>query len=188
MRKVGLRSVTSLVHSDDDKSLRESFTLEAGEDGLERNAGGKAFGILTHQLLEKGWGWEKETLQKAAKLWGGGLALSPEDADLAADLAARALEGDLLTRAKRSPHVFRELSLTGKGMDGSLLNAVVDLAFLEEEEWVVVDYKTDRELGNLDSYRKQVGHYGDLLEKLTGRKTKESWLYFLRQDQRVRVK
>src|SRR6185436_18179910 len=63
-KKAGLRSVTSLVHSGDDKFFREDFALEGQGSASEGISGGKAFGVLTHKLLEKGWDWEKETIQK----------------------------------------------------------------------------------------------------------------------------
>jgi len=188
-RKSGLKSVTSLVHSGDDKPLREGIHFKGeGETPLgEPRSNGRSFGVLTHKLLEKGWNWERETIQKAARLWAPGLVLSQGEADEAARYATEALEGALLKRAKGSSQVFRELSLTGKGPEDALLNAVVDLAFLEGEEWVVVDYKTDREMGDIEAYKKQVGYYGDLLEKMTQKKVKESYLYFLRQNKEVSV-
>ncbi len=48
--------------------------------------------------------------------------------------------------------------------DGTLIEGVVDLAFEEAGQWVVVDYKTDRELSgapdrSIDGYRLQVAAY-----------------------------
>ena len=96
----------------------------------------------------------------------------------------------MLKRAKASSHVFRELSLTGKNADGNYLNAVIDLAFLEDDTWVIVDYKTDKNpQQSLEAYQKQLNYYGQLLTEFTGKKVKEKILYFLRlpQDQAVKV-
>jgi ATP-dependent helicase/nuclease subunit A len=182
--KPRLQSVTSLAHSEDDKSQREGYFLEGETPAVSGDQQGKAFGVLTHQLLEKGWNWDKETLAKAAKLWGPGLGLSIDKTKEAAELTARALANSLLMRAKKSTRVFRELSLTGKSPEGIFLNAVIDLAFLEDGAWVVVDYKTDHDpQRGLESYRKQIGYYSELLETFTGLPVKEARLYFLRKDQ-----
>jgi ATP-dependent helicase/nuclease subunit A len=182
--KVQLQSVTSLAHSDDDKSQREGYFLEGENPPAFGDQQGKAFGVLTHQLLEKGWDWNNETLAKAARLWGPSLGLSADKSKEAAELAAKALAHNLLMRAKKSTQVFKELSLTGKSPEGIFLNAVIDLAFLEDGAWVVVDYKTDHDPARgLESYRKQIGYYSELLETFTGLKVKEAKLYFLRKDQ-----
>ncbi|HXL72227.1 MAG TPA: PD-(D/E)XK nuclease family protein, partial [bacterium] len=186
--KTRLQSVTSLAHSDDDKSQREGYFLEGETPAASGDQQGKAFGVLTHQLLEKGWDWDNETLTKAAKLWGPGLGLSADKTREAADLAAKALENELIKRAKKSSKVFKELSLTGKNPKGENLNAIIDLAFIEDRAWVVVDYKTDRDSRReLEAYRKQIGYYSELLETFTGLKVKESGLYFLRQNEFINV-
>ncbi len=183
--KIRLTSVTSIVHSDDDKPLREGYRLE-GEESAEVHSGektGKAFGVLTHQLLEKGWNWDEKTIRKAASHWAVELGLPTDKAAEAADLAVQGLSNELLKRAKKSGQVFRELSLTGKGAEGKTLNAVIDLAFLEQDQWVLVDYKTDKDPSRgLESYRQQLDHYARLLETFTGRKVKEKTLFFLRSQ------
>ena len=41
-----------------------------------------------------------------------------------------------------------------------LVECVADLAFRDADEWIVVDFKTDAELGQrVDSYRRQVALY-----------------------------
>jgi ATP-dependent helicase/nuclease subunit A len=45
--------------------------------------------------------------------------------------------------------------------DGTFVEGVVDLAFLEDGTWTVVDYKTDREIAGTgeSQYRRQVALY-----------------------------
>ena len=54
--------------------------------------------------------------------------------------------------------------------DGTLVEGVVDLAFEEEGKWIVVDYKTDREIGAAgeERYRRQVALYASAIQKATG--------------------
>ncbi len=187
-----LKSVTSMVHSDDDKSVREGWNLSGGpeEETLSSSQEeAKAFGVLVHKLLEKGWDWDAALLEKGALAWATDLVLSEEKAKEAAQMAAQALGQEILQRAKKSPHVFRELPLAGKTSSGDFLNAIVDLAFLEGDEWVVVDYKTDRDMEKgMEKYQQQLGYYSDLLGRFSGRKVKETYLYFLRKEKTVRVK
>jgi ATP-dependent helicase/nuclease subunit A len=74
------------------------------------------------------------------------------------------------------------------------LTGAIDLAFFEDDGWVIADYKTDtlgeaaREAGVeeakkaldalVDHYRPQVSLYGRFWEKITGDRVKESGLYF----------
>jgi len=53
--------------------------------------------------------------------------------------------------------------------DGSLAEGVVDLAFREDGEWTVVDFKTDRELeGSRGIYEDQVRLYARAVTAATG--------------------
>ena len=52
---------------------------------------------------------------------------------------------------------------------GGLLDAVIDLAFLEDTTWTIVDFKTDAEdVQRARKYCRQVGWYIHGLEKATG--------------------
>jgi ATP-dependent helicase/nuclease subunit A len=191
-----LKSVTSVVHSDDDKSVREEWNLSGGPEAepfdsvlphsgqASDNVEAKAFGVLTHKLLEKGWNWNKALLEKAALAWALDLNLSEDKAKEAAQMAAHALGQELLQRARKSSHVFRELPLAGKTSSGDFLNAIVDLAFMERGEWVMVDYKTDGDnwKNSLEKYREQLRYYTRLLKSATGKPVKEVYLYFLKKE------
>jgi ATP-dependent helicase/nuclease subunit A len=54
--------------------------------------------------------------------------------------------------------------------DGTLVEGVVDLAFEEDGGWVVVDYKTDREIATAgeEQYRRQVAVYASAIARATG--------------------
>ena len=64
----------------------------------------------------------------------------------------------------------RETPVTLAIGDGTLLEGVVDLAFLENGTWTVVDYKTDRELAASGEarYRRQVALYASAVSQATG--------------------
>ena len=70
----------------------------------------------------------------------------------------------------------------------TMLQGVIDLCYLEEEEWVLIDFKTDY-VENPDDlwqrYRMQLGFYRQALEKATGRKVRRCGLYSLRLGQLI---
>jgi len=84
-------------------------------------------------------------------------------------------------RMLRSPRVQREWAFN-LVMDerGTILQGVIDCAFLEDGAWVLVDYKTDRitdEEAFMQRYQGQIGWYAAALERITGLPVKERYLY-----------
>ena len=64
----------------------------------------------------------------------------------------------------------RETPVTCTLADGALVEGVVDLAFEEGGGWIVVDYKTDREIADRgeEQYRRQLGIYTAAISRATG--------------------
>ena len=63
---------------------------------------------------------------------------------------------------------------------GTILQGVIDCAFLEDNAWVLVDYKTDRieeEDAFIHRYQDQIEWYARALERITGLPVKERYLY-----------
>ena len=63
-----------------------------------------------------------------------------------------------------------------------LVQGIMDVYFQEEGDLVVVDYKTDwlkpgEEDQLTERYRIQLGYYGQALERMTGKRVKEKYLY-----------
>lgn len=66
--------------------------------------------------------------------------------------------------------------------DTILIQGIIDCYFYEEDEIVLVDYKTDVVSDNnvkdiVKQYKPQILYYKEALEKITGKKVKESFLY-----------
>jgi ATP-dependent helicase/nuclease subunit A len=56
---------------------------------------------------------------------------------------------------------------------GAIVEGQVDLAFEDDDGYVVVDFKTDREIeGAVDRYRRQVQIYAAAIATATGRPTR----------------
>ncbi len=80
-----------------------------------------------------------------------------------------------------------ELGL-GEGPPETLLSGAIDLAFEEDDAWILVDYKSDRVAGNLrelsDWYAPQIRHYRRYWEKLTAKRARAG-LFFLETGEEV---
>ncbi|MDO5010966.1 MAG: 3'-5' exonuclease, partial [Intestinibacter bartlettii] len=73
-----------------------------------------------------------------------------------------------------------------------MLRGVIDLYFEEDDELVILDYKTDwidennkKEI--IHRYKKQLDLYAEVLSILTGKKIKEKYLYLFSIDEQVKI-
>jgi ATP-dependent exoDNAse (exonuclease V) beta subunit len=131
--------------------------------------GGRRFGTLVHAVLseiELQAGPDAIALAAAAQ----GRLAGATQAEVAA--AARAVEAallhPLLRRAAKSGDCRREEPLVHRLDDGTLIEGVVDLAFLDAGGWTVVDFKTDASPGDHDHYAAQLRLYCAAIEQATG--------------------
>jgi ATP-dependent exoDNAse (exonuclease V) beta subunit len=112
-------------------------------------------------------------VQQIASLYG--RVLGADDRGVAAAAAAvqSALAHPLVVRAREAAakgQCRRETPVTLKLADGTLVEGVLDLAFLEKDGWMVLDFKTDRELEKeLEHYKRQVGLYAAAVSRATGK-------------------
>lgn len=75
------------------------------------------------------------------------------------------------------------------GKDLIVVQGIVDAFFYEDDEIVVMDYKTDRiSLESLvERHKAQLDYYGDILEKLTEKKVKEKIIYSFYNDNEIQL-
>ncbi len=114
------------------------------------------------------------------------------------------INSSLITRVINSKEVYKEFRFTIKVdasvLDDSLptdlksekiiLQGAVDLAFVEENELVIVDYKTDRvkDMDELYSaYHHQLLLYKDAMEQCTDYKVKEALIYSVHLSDQIEV-
>lgn len=93
-------------------------------------------------------------------------------------------ESDIGQRMLQSEEVHREWSFNLRLSDQrvTLLQGIIDCAFLEKDAWVLVDYKTDHiesEEAFVTRHERQLNWYGLALERITGKPVREMWLYAL---------
>ena len=168
-------TVTELAH----RQIAELVPVSMAEPELlelDRGGGrpaGPRFGSLVHAVLaavplDAG----PDEIEQVARLQGRLLGAADVEVEAAAGVAAAGLAHPLFDRVRRAAaagECRREAPVTMRDGDGVLVEGVVDLAFRDGDAWVVVDFKTDRELeAAIDVYRRQVQLYADMVARATG--------------------
>jgi ATP-dependent exoDNAse (exonuclease V) beta subunit len=165
--------VTALAARD---TTPPAVAVEIADTGAVREGrpGGRRFGVLVHAVLA--------ALDLAAAAPAAITALAHQrgrivgatGAEVGAAVAcvAAAIAHPLLVRAAaaaRRGELRRETPVWLARADGTLAEGVVDLAFREGGAWVVIDFKTDRELAAEPGvYERQVGAYVEAIARATG--------------------
>jgi ATP-dependent helicase/nuclease subunit A len=145
---------------------------------------GPIFGSFVHDLFYHIDLRRPDGLETMALTLGKKYALKEAEADRAVELVRWGLSSGVLTRAARSERVWRELPFVCHEQ-GSVIEGYIDLAFEEDGELVVVDFKTDevKSEKELDEkarhYAPQGLVYARSLEKIARKKVKEVVLLFL---------
>ncbi|HEY4360430.1 MAG TPA: UvrD-helicase domain-containing protein [Bryobacteraceae bacterium] len=138
--------------------------------GPARKVSGKRFGTLVHSLLrDAALHADSLVVRRLADLNARILGAPSKEAKAAHTAVVAALEHPVLARARAAARCHREYPLTLRLADGRLLEGVIDLAFVEEGRWVVVDFKTDANSPErLAQYERQLQWYAYALAELTG--------------------
>jgi ATP-dependent helicase/nuclease subunit A len=131
-------------------------------------AGGARFGILVHAILRdldlRGTPAQIAALARVhARL----LDAPAVQAEAAGAAVEAAWAHPLLERARAAARCHREFPFHLALEDGRLLEGVIDLAFIEQDRWVIVDFKSDAQAPA--RYERQLQWYLYALAKLTGR-------------------
>lgn len=103
---------------------------------------------------------------------------------LTSDLGHRLIHADTLHREWPFTMQLREGSAT-------MIQGIVDAAFLEDDRWILIDYKTDRDTRPqvfIPRHEKQMNWYRIAVERLTGCPAGEMWLFALRSGQAYPVR
>lgn len=115
--------------------------------------------------------------------------LSREQADaLPLAVLGRFFEGPVWARVRSAEQVRREWPFNLRmriGEERTLLQGVIDCCFVEEGQWVLLDYKTDRAedpAPMIRRYAPQLALYAKALEEITGIRVRERILYLLYQE------
>ena len=135
-----------------------------------RRPAGPRFGALVHAALALvAFDAGADQVREMAEVQGRVLGATGEEVASAAAVVSSVLGHEIVARARAASAVRRETPVTFVTDDGTLLEGTVDLAFEEGGRWMVVDFKTGRELEeSLDAYQRQVRLYADIIARVTG--------------------
>ena len=134
---------------------------------------GRRFGALVHAVLAvTPLDATAEQVGEYATLEGRLLGATDAEVTSASVVVSTTLAHPILERARRAVGARacrRETPVTMQAEDGTLVEGVVDLAFRDDDTWVVVDFKTDRAHDDaLQVYRRQVQLYAQMVARATG--------------------
>jgi ATP-dependent exoDNAse (exonuclease V) beta subunit len=167
---------------------RAELNLETGDVRVVEIAGGARpfgprFGSLVHVVLATiPLDGDTEQIRASTQLHGRILGAPVDEIEAAVATVTAALQHPLMERARKAAACgacHREVPLTLREDNGTLIEGLADLAFREDGKWIVVDFKTDQELaGALERYRRQVAIYATAISKATS-STSEAFLFRL---------
>jgi ATP-dependent exoDNAse (exonuclease V) beta subunit len=159
-----------------DDELTKSIAVTVVDlSGTSRDevTGGPAFGLLVHEILALApLDADAARLAAVAAPQATLLGLSEDDAASAVARVRGLLEHELMRRARAAAAAGkcrRETAVTCV-FGATVVEGVVDLAFEENGDWIVIDFKTDREITGAgeERYRRQVAAYCAAIERATG--------------------
>jgi ATP-dependent helicase/nuclease subunit A len=135
--------------------------------------GGRRFGALVHAVLaEIDLGASADEIAAVTQANARLIDATDPEIDAAATTVRIAVQHPLMRRAAKAKALRRETPLQHYRDDGTLIEGVVDLAFQENTSefkgWIVVDFKTDREIEKAENqYRAQVAAYVEAVQLAT---------------------
>jgi ATP-dependent exoDNAse (exonuclease V) beta subunit len=145
------------------------FSVIVSADSLPKpvtRSAGPRFGTLVHTILRDA-ALDGTGIEQLEKVHGRVLGASDQEIEHAAEAVAAALKHPLLERARKSTLCRRELPILLKLEPNRILEGVIDLAFLENGTWHIVDFKTDAEIGaNRKRYENQLRWYSLAMARL----------------------
>ncbi len=162
-----------------------TIELHTVEGDRTSRPGGRRFGTLVHNTLAtvelEG---DRAAIEATAKLQGRIMEAPADEIEAATAVVERALGHPILRRAAAAASaggLRRETPILLPLPDGTLAEGILDLAIRDEVDgvlgWTVVDFKTDRDLGERrPEYERQVGIYIAAIAEATGEPTRGALL------------
>lgn len=135
---------------------------------------GARFGTLVHLvMLRVELSAQAAQVERIARGEGRMLGASEAEVVAAAQAVSAALASPLMARAARAAELRRECAVLVRLESGEVIEGIADLAFLEGQEWIVVDFKTDIDLAPaLAHYQTQLAIYTRGIAAATGRRAR----------------
>lgn len=189
-------SVSALKRRSEKTLLRPTFVPSDTEGVTAAQRG-----TLTHRVLERiglGLKTSEQVREFVTQMEKQGIIETGMKAHVDAQTISAFLDSEIASRARQSPKCLLEqpfcLQMSAdecgikQGSDEPvIIQGVIDLCFLEDEQWVVVDYKTDAitpagARAAAEKFALQLELYAQALSRITGLGVKQKYVYFLSAD------
>jgi ATP-dependent exoDNAse (exonuclease V) beta subunit len=166
--RLGLDQAIAYGGSD---ALSDDIAVVEIPDAAGRPRGAR-FGSLVHAVLATvPLDAPADLVARAARMHARLLNANDAEIDASVEVVLAVLRHELLVRARASASVRRETPVSWLQTDGTLVEGVLDLAFDENGETIVVDFKTDHELAAGEArYRAQLRQYLGAVSRVTGQR------------------
>ncbi|WP_216830233.1 UvrD-helicase domain-containing protein [Alkalihalobacterium elongatum] len=171
--------------------------------GIARETGGgKDWGSVVHEAFEavlKGTESRSEVIEELLSKY----ELPIERAEEVNDAIDTFLQSSIWEQCKQSEQWYAEMPFTVLVQEGhplyreetgeTLLTGIIDLIFKENDQWIIVDYKTDRftreeDIDKLKNhYAKQLNVYKQAWEEITHEQVGEMNIYFVQTKDCVQI-
>jgi len=151
--------------------------------GISTSAGGTAFGLAFHGVLEHLDLKNGRNLKSLCRINARENGI-PERAEEIAMLCQSLLAHPFLDRIRKAKRLLREVPFSVSCQE-KIVEGKIDLLFEERDGWVIVDYKTDAVSGEtlearFQNYREQGKWYAQAVEKASAFAVKEVSFFFVR--------
>ncbi|MDP2272899.1 MAG: UvrD-helicase domain-containing protein [Archangium sp.] len=149
-------------------------TIQLEDTGVKRTVAGRRFGELVHACLAVvPLTATQEVVEGIAEVMGRSLQAPAREVKAAAEAVVAALAHPVVSAARRSGEVRREVSLVDHLEDGTIIEGVIDLAYELDGVWQIVEFKTDLVIEeNRPQYEAQTQAYVRAIGAATGLKAR----------------
>ncbi len=203
--KISITEIKRKINAENDSDMPKFSSIRRKPDFMKR--GGKITaaqkGTIYHTIMEHiNFREETDPEKLIDKLTDMGILSREEKNAVNIDKISEFISSELFSRIKNASRIYKEapfvMSVKAsrlkeyKNAEGSLVvHGIIDLYFEEEDELVLVDYKTDRIIKNTDElrdkYKIQLELYKEALEKNTGKRVKECLIYSIDWGETINV-
>lgn len=190
-------SASDLSHKLSDKSFDRILDTPAFMSDNTLTAAGKGTALHAFMQFCDFAGARADIEAEIERLCSSGYISKAQADSIDRHMAQQFVSSSLITRCINSPEVYKEyrftITVSASMVDPQLdsqysgekiiLQGAVDLAFVEDNELVIVDYKTDKvkDVAELYSmYHNQLKIYKDAMEQCTDYRVKECLIYSIR--------
>jgi ATP-dependent exoDNAse (exonuclease V) beta subunit len=158
---------TATETSESPRDFSVQVTIHSVEKAANRPIGPR-FGTLVHTILRDApLDADGEAIKALAQVHGRLLDATRDEIEQAVYATQGALAHPLIAKARSAARLHRELPIILKLDNQQVLEGIIDLAFLDQGTWQIVDFKTDADLtANQTHYKRQLQWYAKAVSAL----------------------